>query len=145
MPRLAGILLAVFPPAFWCCEAVLGVTTVMLGRMNLTGHFGIAVGDAVAGLLNGLAAVACGGMVLTPVLRAALGRRAARLCLLLTAVSWVLAAAAAWGLHPYSAAMPKRLMVGVKRGRERETQEPVLMGLALTSCLGSAFLPSGGS
>lgn len=39
--RLCGILLLCLPPVFVCCEMVLAFSMVMIGRMNLTGHFGI--------------------------------------------------------------------------------------------------------
>lgn len=112
-PRAAAAVLAATAlPAYACFEMAMGVCLALLGRMSLTGHVFVGLGDAIAGVLVAVGAVAVLGGVVTPVLVAALGERGCRraaAALLMASVGG--AAVASVALTPYSAAMPKRLLI----------------------------------
>ncbi len=118
---LLGALAVCALPTFLCAEKVLAFTIALTGRMNLTGHIFVGLGDAAAGVLLGLGAAACGGMVLTPMIRAALGKTAKKLTAALFLGAVVLAGYASYTVHPYTPAYPKRLLANHLHHTEVDT------------------------
>jgi hypothetical protein len=123
---LMKCLVAVFPATFVCMETGLVTCIVLLSRLSLSGTTFIGTADAIAGVLLGVGALSCLGLSMLPVICAAFKchARQAGAVLLLTAVA--IAAVGSVKLQPYSAAMPKRVLLNhvqytqgeLKRGGE---------------------------
>lgn len=98
-------------PIFTSAESALVFGIVMMGRMSLTGHLFIGLGDVVVGILLGLGVASCSGGIVGPMFRTVLGKHSKRLAATLTIVAIAIAAIASLQVFPYSQPMPKRVLI----------------------------------
>lgn len=85
------------------CESGILLSIILMGRMSLTGHVFVGLGDAVVGLLQGLTALSLTGLAVLPIAQAVFGRRMRRLAVGLLLGGVLLGAAASYSsLWPYS-------------------------------------------
>ena len=120
---MVALLIAALPATYVCVETAFVFLIILLSRLSLTGTAFFGISDAVAGVLLGVGALSMFGLCLLPVVHMALRGRTRRVIVVLLASAVAVAAVGSIKLQPYSAAMPKRVLLnhvqyteGVLRG-----------------------------